>query len=357
MDEKKIRVAITHGNTNGVGYELIFKSFADPTMLELCTPIVYGSPKVATYHRKALGIQSNFSIITKAEEAQSDRLNMLACFDEEVKVSMGEDTPESTTAGEKAMKRALVDYQAGLYDVLVTTPITQGKNAAVSFADAEEQPMQMLNSEKLRVALATDDVCLKDVAGKITKDLLLEKITLLHKTLKRDLRIFNPRIAVLALNPDGNGKEEAEAICPAIEEAMQRGIQVFGPMIADEYFGTGAYAYYDAVLAMYHDQGAAPFAAIAGEDCCAMTAGLHLVCTAPMNISPLANAGKGTTDESPLRRAIWLAIDIYRNRAEYDTPLADPLKKLYHEKRDDSEKIRYSMPKKHEKDNPKQEQE
>jgi len=338
MENKKIRVGITHGDTNGVGYEIILKAFDDPTMLELCTPIIYGSPKVATYHCNVMGLQTQFSILSRTEGIRDDRVNLLAVIDDEIKVDMGHKTPESTEAARIVMKQALSDYEAGVFDVLVCGPEDSAEN--------EQEGLTLLMAENLNVAFVTNKLAIKDVAEAITKPIIVDKAKTLHQALKRDLRISNPRIAVLALNPTGGThEEEDEIIVPAIDELAQQGIQAFGPYQADEFFGTGAYLRFDAVLAMYYDQGMAPFKAIAADEGIKFMAGLPIVKTATMHDAQYDIAGKGVADPTQLRHAIWQAIDIWRNRVNYDKPLAHPLPKLYHEKRDDSEKVRFAIPK------------
>ncbi len=364
MEEKKIRVAITHGDTNGIGYEVILKTFADPAIFELCTPIVYGSPKVAAYHRKALDLPTNFSIIEKAEDAQNGRLNLLTTFEEEVKVDLGQPSKEAGEAALKALDRAMTDYRAGLYDVLVTAPINKNNIQSDLFhfcghteyieqsvGDGHKALMILMN-DNLRVALVTTHLPVKDIAQAITKEKIVEKATIFHQALKRDLRISSPRIAVLSLNPhagDGGviGTEEQETIIPAIKELEEGGVYAFGPYAADGFFGSGMYNRFDGVLAMYHDQGLAPFKTLALENGVNFTAGLPIVRTSPDHGTAYDIAGKGVADEQSFRQAIYAAIDIWRNRQNYDEPLANPLPKLYHEKREDGEKARFTVKKEH----------
>ena len=348
MDNQKIRVAITHGDTNGTGYELILKAFEDPTMLELCTPIVYGSPKVAAYHAKALGIETQFTIINRAEEAKDGRLNLLNCFDDEVKVELGQPTEESATAARKALDKALSDYQQGAYDVLVANPMNAFDVAAYvqKALDGKAQSLTLRCSDDLRVALVTNHVALKEVPEAITKQKIMEKVQLMHQCLRRDLSISSPRIAVMALNPHANeeaelGEEEQEIIAPAISELANQGIQAFGPYPADTFFGNSQYLRFDGVLAMYYDQGMTPFKSIVAEGSVDLTTGLPLVLTAPAQDADFEHAGKNQADTLPLLHAIYMAIDVARNRDNYDEPLQNPLPKLYHEKRDDSEKVRF----------------
>lgn len=364
MDNQNVRVAITHGDTNGIGYELIFKAFAEPEMLELCTPIIYGSPKVAAYYRKAMNLPGQFSIIQKAEDAQDGRINLLAAVEEEVKVDMGMPTPESGQAAVKALDRAMTDYRNGLYDVLVTAPINNGN------AQIENYPFQghkkyietclgegkkglsILVGDNLRIASVTEKTPLKEVAAGITTDAIVEKVMLMQQTLKRDFMITNPRIAVLSLNPKSNedtscGIEEREVIIPAIDALAEKGVQAFGPYASDEFFGQGYFADFDGVMAMYHDQATTPFHSLYTEDGVIYTAGLPIIRTTADVTPSFSIAGTGHADETSFRHAIYLAIDAFRHRNDYDEASSNPLPKLYHEKRDESEKVRFSIPKKH----------
>lgn len=362
MEDKKIRVAITHGDTNGIGYEIIYKVFSDPSMLELCTPIIYGSPRVATYHRNVLGIQANFSIINNAEDAQDGRLNLLTTFDEEVKVEMGTASKEAGTAALKALDRAMDDYGKGLYDVLVTAPINKNNIQSDSFhfpghteyiesrVGEGNKALMIMAGSNMKVALVTTHLPVKDIASAITKELIIEKATILDRSLKRDFRISCPRIAVLALNPhagDGGvlGTEEQEMIVPAITELSAAGVNAYGPYAADGFFGHDMHRNFDAILAMYHDQGLTPFKAIDDGSGVNYTAGLPIIRTSPDHGTAYDIAGKGVADEKSLRNAIYMAIDIFRNRQSYDEPLADPLKKLYHEKHEDGDRQRFTVSK------------
>ena len=362
MEERKIRVAITQGDTNGVGYEVILKVFSDPNILELCTPIIYGSPKVASYHRKALNLDVPYTIINHAEEARDGRVNLLACFDDEIKIEMGQPSQEAGAAALKALDRAMTDYRSELYDVLVTAPINKATIQSPSFhfpghteyietsVGEGQKALMILMNETLRVALVTTHLPIKDIAKAITKEGIIEKATIFHKALKRDFRISSPRIAVLSLNPHAGdngllGSEEKDIILPAIEELADKGIQAFGPFAADGFFGSGAYDHFDGVLAMYHDQGLAPFKTIALESGVNYTAGLPIVRTSPDHGTAYDIAGKGVADENSMRQAIFTAIDVFRNRKFYDEPLQNPLPKLFHEKREDGDKARFARPK------------
>ena len=362
MENRKIKVAITHGDTNGIGYEVIFKTFAEPAMLELCTPIVYGSPKIAAYHRNALGIQANFTIINNIKDAQDGKVNLLATFDEEVKVDLGQPTKEAGTAAFKALEKAMEDYKEGAFDVLVTAPINKNNIQSEEFnfcghteyieerTGNGKKALMILAGNRLRVALVTTHLPIAQVAQAITKEAIVEKCSIFGSSLKRDFNVSKPRIAVLSLNPHAGdngviGNEEETIIKPALKELEEAGIDAFGPFPADGFFGQGQFAAFDGVLAMYHDQGLAPFKTIVGSEGVNITAGLDIIRTSPDHGTAYEIAGKGVADENSFRQAVYAAIDIYRNRINYDEPMGNPLKKLYHERRDDSEKVRFAVQK------------
>ena len=356
-ENRKIKVGITHGDINGVGYEVILKAFSDPTMLELCTPIVYGSPKVAAYHRKAMDIQTNFSIINAAEDAQDNRLSILSCTEDELKVELTKSTPEGGKAALDALERALSDYHKGLIDVLVTAPINKHTIQSETFhfpghteyieervGDGKKALMILLKND-LRVALVTGHIPVKEIAPSITKELIMEKLAIFHRSLKQDFSIGSPRIAVFSLNPHAGdngliGTEEAEIILPAMKEMQAKGIQCFGPYPADGFMGSGNYMHFDGILAMYHDQGLAPFKALAMDEGVNFTAGLPIVRTSPAHGTAYDIAGQGIALEDSFCQAIYTAIDVYRNRLIEREIHARPLRKQYYEKRDDSDKLK-----------------
>lgn len=365
MDNKKIRVAITHGDTNGIGYELIFKAFDDPMMFDLCTPIIYGSPKVAAYHCNALGLDGNkFTIINSASEAQDGKLNLLPAFDDDVKVDLGMPSQEASLAAIKSIDRAITDYKDGLFDVLVTGPVDKNNMHVDGYdfpcneryiesciADGKKG-IDLLINDQMRIAFVTGDIPLKDVSAAITKEAIIDKVALFYATLRRDFSIESPRIAVLALNPNdtGNhpGKEEQEAIVPAIQQLSDVGVCVFGPYQADSFFAGADFTAFDGILAMYHDQGAAPLKALNPENNIHYLGGLPLVSTST-DMSPRYDiAGQGKADAGAFLHAIYQAVDSFRTRRDFDAPYANPLPKLYKEKKDESEKVRFNIPKKHE---------
>lgn len=361
MKNGKILVGITHGDINGVGYEVILKIFSEPMMLELCTPIVYGSPKVAAYHRKAMNLTTNFMTIAHAGDAAEGKLNLVDCFDEEVKIDFGQPSAESGKAAFVALERALADYREGLFDVLVTAPINKATIQREDFhfpghteyiqerVGEGNEALMILMNDVLRVALVTTHLPLRDVAGAVTKEAIMRKVRIFHEALRKDFSVSKPRIAVLALNPHAGddgllGSEEQDVILPAIRDVEKEGILCFGPFAADGFFGSKAYEYFDGVLAMYHDQGLAPFKALAMTNGVNYTAGLPIIRTSPDHGTAYDIAGQGKADEASMRQAIYTALDVYRNRRRDEEARVNPLRKQYHERRDDSDKLKLNAP-------------
>ncbi len=361
MKNGKILVGITHGDINGIGYEIILKLFSEPMMLDLCIPIIYGSPKVATYHRKAMELTTNFVTIQQAEEAAEGRLNLVDCLPDEVKIDFGQPSVESGKAALNSLERALKDYRAGLFDVLVTAPINKAAIQSETFhfpghteyiqerAGEGHEALMILMNDVLRVALVTTHLPLRDVTQAITKDAIVRKVRIFYEALRKDFSVSTPRIAILALNPHAGddgllGTEEKEIILPAIQDLEKEGIICFGPYAADGFFGNRTYEYFDGVLAMYHDQGLAPFKVLAMENGVNYTAGLPIIRTSPDHGTAYDIAGQGKADETSLRQAVYTAMDIYRNRLRYEEAHAHPLRKQFHEKRDDSDKLKLNAP-------------
>lgn len=356
-----LRVGITHGDTNGVGYEIILKAFAEQTMFEVCTPVVFGSAKIGSYHRKALGIETQFHFVNSAKDAVDGRLNLVNCFDNDVNVEFGRTSQEAGRAAYWALEAATEALKNGEIDVLVTAPIC--KNAIQSpdfnFAGHTEylanrigegnEPLMVLANDVMRVALVTTHLPISEVAAAITKENVAKKIRQLNKSLQHDFLISAPRIAVLGLNPHNGddgvmGHEEKEAIAPAVQEAVEQGIQCFGPYPADGFFGAGMFSHFDAVLAMYHDQGLAPFKALSMDNGVNITAGLPYVRTSPDHGTAFDIAGCNKALEASFRQAIYTAIDIHRNRKADDEARKNPLPKLYHERKEDGNRNRHVTP-------------
>ena len=355
-DKRKIRVGITQGDINGIGYEVIFKTFAVAEMFDICTPIIYGSPKSAAYHRKALELDIPYNAVEKAEDAEDNKLNIINCNNDEVRIELGSNTREAGQAAFEALEQAVKDYKEGKIDVLVTSPINKStiQNEAFTFpghteylqkcSDNEEKSLMLLCSGDLRVAVATSHLPLRDVPTAITPELLEEKLTILNKSLVEDFNIDAPKIAVLSLNPHAGdngllGNEEIEVISPTIRKMNDGGIFCYGPFAVDGFMGSGKYNSFDAILAMYHDQGLAPLKALGMNDGINFTAGLSIIRTSPAHGVAYDIAGKGLADENSFRQAVYAAIDIYRNRKMYNDARRNPLRKLYFEKRDDSNRL------------------
>lgn len=356
-ENKKIRVGITQGDINGVGYEVILKTFQDPTLLELCIPIIYGSAKVAAYHRKNLNLQTNFATIQTAAEASLTKLNVVNTPNDDVKVDLSQPTREAGAAALEALELAVKEMKEGLIDVLVTAPINKQTIQTDDFhfpghteyleerLGKHKKSLMILMNDTLRVALVTTHIPVSQIPTTLTKELVKEKATILNHSLKHDFGLRNPRIAVLALNPHAGdngllGSEEETLLLPAIQELRQEGVTCFGPYAADGFFGSDKLTHFDGILAMYHDQGLAPFKALAMEEGVNFTAGLPIVRTSPAHGTAYDIAGKGIASPESFRHALYTALDVYRNRIADDNAHRNPLRKQYYEKRDDSDKLK-----------------
>ena len=330
---RKIRVGISHGDINGIGYEVIMKALEDATITELCTPIVYGSAKALAYYRKALEMPSvDFSLIQRAADAKDGVNNLVEVMGgEEVKIDLG--TP---------------------IDVLVTAPINKDCIQSDEFhfpghtefleqrVGEGNKALMILFNTSLRVALVTTHLPIAKLPEAITKKTIIDKLTIFDESLRKDFNIIKPRIAVLSLNPHAGengmlGNEEKDIIAPAIEEAYDNKILAFGPYAADGFFGSGQHVHFDGVLAMYHDQGLAPFKTIAMDEGVNFTAGLPYVRTSPDHGTGYDIAGQNKACEASMRTAIYSAIDIFRSRTDYYEMRANPLRRQYVDKSGDKE--------------------
>lgn len=428
--KNKIRVAITQGDTNGIGLEVILKAMEDNRILELCTPVIFANAKAVSFYRKGLQLsQIQLAHTNDVKQLRDGAVNVVNVGADNLAVTPGESTAEAGRAAFDALEAATAALAAGDVDVLVTAPINKhniqgedfrfaghteylehkfapsetpvdavivaqtesvtadngteivaetvtaetvvaepatteaGETAAASTApeaadgkskrrcrSRERLPerlpvpvkaLMILFNDRMRVALATTHLPLADVAAAITTDNVLEKIVLLDASLRRDFAIYNPRIAVLALNPHAGddgllGAEERDIITPAITKARESRIMAFGPYAADGFFGTAAYTHFDAVLAMYHDQGLAPFKALSMDDGVNFTAGLPYVRTSPDHGTAYDIAGKGEADPQSMLHAIYAAIDIFRARANDAEAHRNPLRRQYYDKGSDN---------------------
>jgi len=341
--EVKIKVGITIGDPNGIGMEVVLKTFLDPVMLQVCTPIIYGSSKVLSYHRKTLGINEfNYSTIRYLNEINSKKVNLINCWEEDVKIDIGKPSNTGGKYAFKSLEAACKDLAEKKIDLLVTAPIDkktiqqEGFNFPghteylAKYFNSNNYLMMMVNNS-LRVSFVTGHIPLQNVAKEITAEKIIAKIGIMNQSLKRDFGIRKPRIAVLSLNPHAGdngliGKEEEEIIKPAVKKAFDDGMVVMGPYSADGFFGSSAYKKFDGILSMYHDQGLVPFKALAFHSGVNYTAGLPVVRTSPDHGVGYDIAGKNIASEASFREAIYVACDVFNRRIEYDNTNANPLK-------------------------------
>jgi 4-hydroxythreonine-4-phosphate dehydrogenase len=329
----KLKIGISIGDVNGIGLEVIIKTLADARILDYFTPIVYGHTKVASFHRKALDMGDfSFNVINTPAEAHPKRANMINCWEEDVKIELGETTETGGKYAFISLERATNDLLAGELDALVTAPINKHNIQSDSFhfpghteylqeRAGGKDSLMFLVSDDLRVGVVTGHVPVTEIASKISQESIISKLKLMNESLKKDFWIRKPKIAVLGLNPHAGdngliGNEEQTTIIPAIEQAKASGLLVMGPYAADGFFANGAYKNFDAVLAMYHDQGLIPFKHIAFENGVNFTAGLSIVRTSPDHGTAYDIAGKNLASEISFREAMFTAMHIVKNRRE-----------------------------------------
>ncbi len=342
-NEHRIVVGITHGDINSISYEIIIKTCLDQRLTELYVPVVYGTSKAASYHRKMLNIPDfSFNIIKSADQATPKKANLLNLTDSEIKIELGESTSAAGDIAIKAIDAAVEDLKKGQIDLLVTAPINkQNVQQAIGKPFSGHTPylaskfntanyLMLMVCEKLRIGTITEHIPIEQVASALTTSLIIEKIQVLNHSLRRDFNIQKPRIAVLGLNPHAGdngviGTEEADIILPAIQQAQQKGMLVYGPYPADGFFGASHYKEFDAILAMYHDQGLIPFKTLCSGGGVNFTAGLPYVRTSPAHGTAYDIAGKDLASPDSFRAATYLACDIYNNRLMWDEIHKNPL--------------------------------
>lgn len=344
MEREKIVIGITQGDINGIGYEVILKTLSESRVLDAFVPVIYGSPKVAAFHRKQLDIQGiNLNIINSVEELNPKRINIINCSDDEIKVELGRSTEEAGKAAFAALEQATEDLKKGALDAIVTAPINKKNIQSADFhfpghtEYLEEKfgtgtpSLMLLMNDVMRVAVVTGHIPVAEVSNAITKELIIEKLLVFNKSLKEDFMIVRPRIAVLGLNPHAGdegviGDEEQKTIIPALKEAEKQGVVCVGPYAADGFFGSGQFSKFDGILAMYHDQGLIPFKTISMDSGVNFTAGLSVIRTSPAHGTAYDLAGKNMASEDSFRQAIYTACDIYQNRMINKEITANPLK-------------------------------
>jgi 4-hydroxythreonine-4-phosphate dehydrogenase len=328
---EKLKIGISIGDINGIGLEVILKTLGHPRITQICTPVVYGSSKVVSYHKNIVDKDFDFFSVKERNKINDDKVNVINCWQENVNITLGAPSVESGQFAIRSLEAATIDLKEGFIDALVTAPISK---EAIKMADfpfpghteyladklsrGEESLMLMVNDD-LRVGLVTGHIPISEVPKSINKKLVINKIKAMHLALKMDFGIEKPTIAVLGLNPhagDGGvlGSEEEEIIRPAVIELKKKGILAMGPFAADGLFGSGNYKKYDGIVAMYHDQGLIPFKALSFGSGVNFTAGLSCVRTSPDHGTAFDLAGKNMASPSSFRQALYLALDITRNR-------------------------------------------
>jgi len=344
MSLPKLVVGITQGDSNGIGYEVIIKALADERILDSFTPVIYGSSKLMGFYRKTLHNigPMDINVISSAADAKQKKINLVNCLPDNIYAEPGQSTPDSAKAAIKSLETAVKDLKDGQVDVLVTAPINKRAMNSEGFSNtghteylqkefgADDVTMIMV-SDQIKIGVVTGHIPLRDVPKNLTRERILGKLRIMKASLQRDFGVADPKIAVLGLNPhcgDGGllGDEEQNIILPAVQEAMKEGIQAFGPYSPDGFFGLGNYSRFDATLAMYHDQGLAPFKALAFSDGVNYTAGLPIVRTSPDHGTAYDMAGRDEADPRSMMSAIYTAIDIFRKRLQYDTLMEERMK-------------------------------
>lgn len=340
---RKIVVGITQGDTNGIGYEVIIKALSDARMLEMCTPVVYGSSKAFGFYRKNIPETENINtnIIASAKDAHPKRVNIVNCLPDNLQIDPGQCTNDGAKAAITALERAVEEMKEGYLDVIVTAPFNKRSVTEETFKYAghteylinefeAEDGLMFLCSNQMRVGVATGHVALSKVPESLTPELIVSKLKIMNESLLRDFNIVKPKLAVLGLNPHSGdkglmGDEELRIIAPAIEQANQEGVLAFGPYPPDGFFSVNMQYKFDAVLAMYHDQGLIPFKSLAFDSGVNFTAGLPIVRTSPDHGTAFDLAGGNKANPQSMISAIYLAIDVFRNRIKYDEMRSNPL--------------------------------
>ena len=338
-----IKIGISIGDINGIGLEVIIKTLKDNLLFKNFAPVIYGSPKIVSYHKNITSVpELNLNQIKSAEQAQKGVVNIITCWQENVNITLGAASAESGKYSVISLTEATKDPKAGLIDALVTAPIQKQSVYSDNFPyrghteyfakEFDSSYLMLLTSQDLKVGVATGHIPLKDVSKSITKELIFEKVRILHRSLARDFGFEKGKIAVLGLNPHSGddgliGDEDEKIIRPAIIELKNQGVMVYGPYSSDGFFGSGQFKKFDAILAMYHDQGLIPFKTLAFNDGVNYSAGLPFVRTSPDHGTGYDIAGKNIADEGSFRKALLMAFDIVRNRKEYDKDHKNPIVK------------------------------
>lgn len=342
-EDDNIRLGISQGDVNGIGYEVLLKCFSDTRMFENCTPILYGSSKVASYHKKLINATDfPFINIRTVEQAETSKFNILNIIQDEVKIDIGQPTEIGGRLAAMSLDYACHDLMNGKLDALVTNPINKkniqsdkfnfpGHTEYLTNKFGVEESLMIMTCHDLHIGIMTNHLSLSQVPKVLNRELILRKLQVMDSSLKRDFGIRMPKIAVLALNPHAGdrgliGTEDDSIVAPAIREAFDNGILAFGPYPADGFFGNGTFREFDGVMALYHDQGLIPFKLMSFTEGVNFTAGLPYVRTSPSHGTAYEIAGKNIASAQSFRNAVFLAMDIIRNRREFDALSANTLR-------------------------------
>lgn len=342
MDKvNKIIVGISLGDLNGIGVEVILKTFEDNRMLDFCTPVIFGSSKIISFHKKALNNSIQINEITSIDEINHAKLNLLNIWNEDVEVEIGKASKVSGEYAAKSLEHSVDQLKKNKIDVLLTAPINKETIQSETFCfpghtefleeKLDGKSLMILMTNELKIGLITGHIPIAKVAETISPELIKEKVEIMHQSLRQDFGINKPKIAVLGLNPHCGdkgviGKEEDLIIKPTIDQIKENGKLVYGPYSADGFFGSKTYEKFDGILAMYHDQGLAPFKALSFGNGVNYTAGLSEIRTSPDHGTGFDIAGKNIADPSSFKAALFTAIDVFKSRKEYKELTKNPLK-------------------------------
>jgi 4-hydroxythreonine-4-phosphate dehydrogenase len=340
--EEKIKVGISVGDLNGIGTEVILKTFQDNRMLELCTPVIFGSTKILSFQKKQFNIQANFNGIASLDKVQHGKINVVNIWKESVSIAYGTSSEAVGKLAIESFVEATKALKEGTIDILVTAPINKHNVQSEDFKfpghtdylgeNLEGDSLMLMVNDSLRVGLLTDHVAVKDVSAAITPELIQKKVDIIYNTLKQDFGISKPKIAVLGINPHVGdngviGVEDDEVLKPTLEKIRNAGKLVFGPYAADSFFASSNYKNFDAILAAYHDQGLIPFKTLSFGQGVNFTAGLNKVRTSPDHGTAYEIAGKNKADYNSFKEAVFTGIQIFKTRQTYQEIAKNPLKK------------------------------
>ncbi len=338
----KLKLGISIGDLNGIGGEIVLKTFNDSRILDFCTPVIFASVKTLSFLKKHFNLSLNFQGIDKASEAIEGKINIVNVWKENVPINFGVEDPEIGSYAFKSLEAATAALKNEEIDVLVTAPINKNTIQSEKFQfpghtdylakELNGESLMFMISDNLKVGLLTDHVPLKDIAGKITPELIEKKIAIIKKTLQQDFRIRKPKIAILGINPHSGdngliGKEDEEVLKPTLQNLREKGTLVYGPYAADSFFGSKNHESFDAIVASYHDQGLIPFKTLSFGEGVNFTAGLSKVRTSPDHGTAFDIAGKDCANINSFKEAVFKAIEIYNTRKEYKKLTENPLKK------------------------------